>query len=167
MAQQGTISFYQITEIIKTQLLEDPNVNTVSFGNIQDVDLSKQTMFPLSHIIVNSASFLNNVVSFNISVISMDIVNVSKEATTNIFRGNNNEQDILNTQLEVQNRLIQELRKGDLYSKSIAEVGAGYVNYQVQGDPNTEPFSDRFENEVAGWAVTFDIITNNNISVCD
>tara|TARA_R100000541_G_scaffold59378_2_gene73179 strand:+ start:114 stop:617 length:504 start_codon:yes stop_codon:yes gene_type:complete len=167
MSQQGTRGFYQVTEVIKNQLLNDPSVNTVSFGNIQDVDLSKQSMFPLSHIMVNSVSFLNNTLNFNISVISMDVVDVSKDAITNIFRGNNNEQDILNTQLEVQNRLIQELRKGDLYSKSIAEVGAGSVNYQVQGDPNTEPFSDRFENELAGWAVTFDVITNNDISICD
>ena len=35
----------------------------------------------------------------------MDIVDESKEATTDIFRGNNNEQDILNTQLAVLNKL--------------------------------------------------------------
>ena len=157
MSQQGTRAFYLVTDTIKTQLLADPNVNTVSFGNIQDVDLSKQTMFPLSHVIVNSVSFLDKRLNFNISVISMDVVDVSKEETTDIFRGNNNEQDILNTQLEVQNRLIQELKRGDLYTSQ----------YQVVSDPNTEPFSDRFENEVAGWAVTFDVITNNDISICD
>ncbi len=157
MSQQGTRAFYLVTDTIKTQLLADPNVNTVSFGNIQDVDLSKQTIFPLSHVIINSVSFLDKRLNFNISVISMDVVDVSKEQTTNIFRGNNNEQDILNTQLEVQNRLIQELKRGDLYTSQ----------YQVVSDPNTEPFSDRFENEVAGWAVTFDVITNNDISICD
>ena len=31
----------------------------------------------------------------------MDVVDESKEKTTDIFRGNNNEQDILNTQLGV------------------------------------------------------------------
>ena len=157
MSQQGTRSFYLVTDTIKTQLLADPNVNTVTFGNIQDIDLSKQTMFPLSHVIVNSVSFLDKRLNFNISVISMDVVDVSKEETTDIFRGNNNEQDILNTQLEVQNRLIQELKRGDLYTSQ----------YQVVSDPNTEPFSDRFENEVAGWAVTFDVVTNNDISICD
>jgi len=157
MSQQGTRAFYLVTDTIKTQLLADPNVNTVSFGNIQDVDLSKQTIFLLSHVIINSVSFLDKRLNFNISVISMDVVDVSKEQTTNIFRGNNNEQDILNTQLEVQNRLIQELKRGDLYTSQ----------YQVVSDPNTEPFSDRFENEVAGWAVTFDVITNNDISICD
>ena len=85
MSQQGTRAFYQITETIKNQLLEDVNVNTVTFGNITDIDLSKQTMFPLSHIVVNNVSFPNNTVSFNISVLSMDIVDQSKEREIDIF----------------------------------------------------------------------------------
>jgi|TARA_R100000781_G_C4076436_1_gene126252 hypothetical protein len=157
MSQQGTRAFYQITEQIKTQLLADVNCNTVTFGNITDIDLSKQTIFPLSHIMVNNVSFPNNTINFNLTVLSMDIVDVSKEETTDIFRGNNNEHDVLNTQLEVQNRLIQELKRGDLFTSM----------YQVLGEPSTEPFTDRFENDIAGWAVTFDIITNNDISICD
>ena len=116
MSQQGTRAFYQITQTIKNQLLEDINVNTVTFGNITDIDLSKQTMFPLSHIIVNNVSFPNNTVSFNISILSMDIVIQSKEETTDIFIGNDNEQNILNTQLAVQNRLMIELKRGDLFT---------------------------------------------------
>tara|TARA_B100000902_G_C27240897_1_gene879911 strand:- start:620 stop:1093 length:474 start_codon:yes stop_codon:yes gene_type:complete len=157
MSQQGTRAFYQITEILKTQLLEDVNVNTVTFGNITDIDLSKQTMFPLSHIIVNNVSFLDNSVNFNISILSMDIVNQSKDVVTDIFRGNNNEHDILNSQLEVQNRLALELRRGDLFTSQ----------YQLQGNPSCEPFTDRFEHQVAGWAITFDLITFNDVSICD
>ena len=157
MSQQGTRAFYQITEQIKTQLLGDPNCYTVTFGNITDIDLSKQTIFPLSHIMVNNVSFPNNTINFNITIMSMDVVDVSKEETTDIFRGNNNLHDVLNTQLQVQNRLIQELKRGDLFTSM----------YQVSGEPNTEPFTDRFENDIAGWAVTFDIITNNDISICD
>jgi|TARA_R110000803_G_scaffold172986_1_gene235726 hypothetical protein len=157
MSQQGTRAFYQITETIKTQLLEDVNVNTVTFGNITDIDLSKQTMFPLSHIVVNNVSLDSKVVSFNVTVLSMDIVNQSKDEVVDVFRGNNNEQDILNSQLEVQNRLVSELKRGDLFTDQ----------YQLQGTPSTEPFTDRFEHLVAGWALTFDIITANDISVCD
>ena len=157
MSQQGTRAFYQITETLKAQLLEDTNVNTVSFGNITDIDLSKQTMFPLSHIIVNNVSFLDNAVNFSISVLSMDIVDQSKEEVVDIFRGNNNEHDILNTQLAVQNRLALELKRGDLFTRQ----------YQLQGNPSCEPFTDRFEHQVAGWAMTFDLITCNDLSVCD
>ena len=54
MSQQGTRAFYQATETIKSQLLADINVNSVTTGDIADVDLQKQTIFPLSHIIVNN-----------------------------------------------------------------------------------------------------------------
>lgn len=157
MSQQGTRAFYQITETLKTQLLEDVNVNTVTFGNITDIDLSKQTMFPLSHIIINNVTFLNNSANFNISVLSMDIVDASKEETVDIFIGNNNEHDILNSMLAVQNRLALELKRGDLFTNL----------YQLTGSPNCEPFTDRFEHQVAGWAMTFDLITNNDLSVCE
>ena len=90
--------FYQVTETIKNQLLSDVNVNTVTTGDITKIDLSKQTIFPLSHIIVNNVNNEDNVLRFNLSVLSMDIVDVSKEAVVDIFKGNDNEQDILNTQ---------------------------------------------------------------------
>lgn len=157
MSQQGTRAFYQIIETIKTQLLEDPNVNTVTFGNMSDIDLSKQTIFPLSHIVIEGATFSDNIVGFNITLLSMDIVNVSKEETVDIFRGNNNEQDILNTQLAVQNRCISELKRGDLFTDK----------YQLTGTVTCDPFTDRFEHLVAGWAATFSIETPNDISVCN
>ena len=107
--------FYQVTETIKNQLLSDVNVNNVTTGDITKIDLSKQTMFPLSHIIVNNVNNEDNVLRFSLSVLSMDIVDVSKEATVDIFRGNDNEQDILNTQLAVLNKLAQVLRGGTLH----------------------------------------------------
>jgi len=153
MANQATRGFYQITDQIKTQLLSDPNVNTVTFGNISDVDLNKQTIYPLSHIMINSVSFPEKVMNFNISVITMDIVNDSKEEITDVFIGNSNLQDIINTQLEVQNRLLMDLKRGDLYTAS----------YQLSGQPSCEIFTDRFENDVAGWVSTFDVQIMNDI----
>lgn len=152
----GIRGFYLLTEKIKETLLDDVNVNTVTFGDITEVDLSKQTIFPLSHMIVNSVTSSENVLTFNISVLAMDVVDQSKEKTTDIFVGNNNEQDILNTQLAVLNKLVQKLRIGELYREK----------YQVIGDATLEPFMDRFENQVAGFAVTFDVLIENDIDVC-
>ena len=148
--------FYQVTETIKNQLLADVNVNTVTSGDITRIDLSKQTMFPLSHIIVNNVGNQDNILRFSLSVLSMDIVDFSKEETVDIFRGNNNEQDILNTQLAVLNKLVQVLRGGTLHQDL----------YQLDGTPNLEPFYDRFENEMAGWALTFDVLIPNEIDIC-
>ena len=148
--------FYAITQTIKDQLLSDVDVNTVTTGDITRIDLSKQTMFPLSHIIVNNVGNEDNILRFSLSVLSMDVVNISKEEVVDIFIGNNNEQDILNTQLAVLNKLVQVLRGGTLHQDL----------YQLDGTPNFEPFYDRFENEMAGWALTFDVIIPNDISIC-
>ena len=148
--------FYQVTQVIKDQLLSDVNVNTVTTGDITRIDLSKQTMFPLSHIIVNNVGNEDNILRFSLSVLAMDVVNISKEEVIDIFIGNNNEQDILNTQLAVLNKLVQVLRGGTLHQDL----------YQLDGSPNFEPFYDRFENEMAGWALSFDVIIPNDISIC-
>ena len=137
-------------------MLSDVNVNTVTTGDITRIDLAKQTMYPLSHIIVNNVSNDDNVLRFSLSVLAMDVVDVSKEEVVDIFVGNNNEQDILNTQLAVLNKLVQVLRGGTLHQDL----------YQLDGSPNFEPFYDRFENEVAGWALTFDVLIPNEIDIC-
>jgi hypothetical protein len=149
--------FYNLTDKLKDALIAEPFVNTVTFGSLDDVDLNKQTIFPLSHITVNNTTVGSKTLTFNVSILAMDIVDISKEATTDIFVGNDNEQDVLNTQLALLTRIINTLQRGDLYTEL----------YQVQGDVNCEPFVDRFENKLAGWAATFDVIVQNDMTVCD
>jgi hypothetical protein len=36
----------------------------------------------------------------------------------------------------------------------------------MEGDATCEPFYERFENELVGWATTMDILIENDISVC-
>jgi hypothetical protein len=149
--------FYQITTAIKDQLYKDVFVNTVSSGDIFEIDLNKQTIFPLSHIIVNNATYNGNTWLFNISVLCMDVVDFSKTEQTDQFLTNDNEQDVLHTQLMVINRLLEVLRRGSLFDDL----------YQLQGTPNCEPFVDRFENKIAGWTVTFDVIVANEMTSCE
>jgi len=156
MSQTGIRGFYLLTETIKDQLLGDVNVNTVTTGDIYDIDLAKQSIFPLSHIIINNVTTQEQTLTFNISVLAMDVVDESKEATTDIFRGNNNEQDVLNTQLAVLNKLVMVLRKGTLYNDQ----------YQLDGDATLEPFYERFDNRLAGWSATFNVFVKNDIDIC-
>ena len=149
--------FYNVTKQIKEALEAEPFVNTVTFGSIDDVDLNKTTIFPLSHIIVNNTTVGTKTLTFNISILSMDVVDISKDEVTDIFVGNDNEQDVLNTQLALQTRVINKLQRGDLYTDL----------FQVEGDVSCEPFVDRFENKLAGWAATFDVVVQNDMTVCD
>lgn len=148
--------FYNVTDKIKDTLAAEPFVNTVTYGSLDDVDLNKQTIFPLSHLIVNNCNVANNTLTFNISVLSMDIVDENNTEETDDFVGNDNEQDVLNTQLAVLNRLISILQRGDVYTDK----------YQVVGAVGCEPFVDRFENKLAGWVATFDVVVENDMTVC-
>ena len=156
MSQQGIRGYYQLTSTIEEQLRGTEFTNTVSIGDISKINLNKQDIFPLAHMIVNSVTAEENVLRFNISILACDIVDQSKDITTDRFTGNDNEQDILNTQLLVLNLLIQRLRMGTLHQDM----------YQLEGNPNLTPFMDRFENELAGWSATMDILIYNDIYIC-
>jgi len=148
--------FYNLTDTLKDALEEDVFVNTVTYGDIFKVDLKKQTIFPLSHFIVNNGTYNGNIWTFNVSLICMDIVDYSKENDQDDFVGNDNEQDVLNTQLAVVNRLLERLRRGDLRDNL----------YQLNGSPSVEAFTDRFDNLLAGWTVTFDVDIVNDMTIC-
>ena len=148
--------YYNLLTKIKTHFDSDPIVNTTTQGDIFRIDLNKQTIFPLVHIIVNSVQFVNNIQQANVSIMAMDIVDISKDETTDLFEGNDNELDVLNTQLAVLNRMYEMLRRGDLYTDG----------YQVSGNPTCEPFIDRFENKLAGWTMTFDVVFPNDMTIC-
>lgn len=148
--------YYTIIDKLKAHLDADVFVNSVSQGDIFKVDLAKQTIFPLCHIMVNTATFEMNVIRFNVSLIAMDVVDISKDEVANLYLGNDNEQDVLNTQLAVLNRLYESMRRGNLYNDL----------YEVDGTTSCEPFTERFENLLAGWTMTFDVLVANEMSIC-
>jgi hypothetical protein len=84
----------------------------------------------------------------------MDIVDASKDTPTNQIRGNNNEMDVLNTQLAVASRLQASLLRNSHYRDI----------YELQSDFSCDPFTERFENNLAGWAVTFTISVQNDMT---
>ena len=105
---------------------------------------------------VNSTNVATNVLRFNISILVMDIVDISTDKVIDKFIGNDNEQDVLNTTLAVLTRVLNKLQKGDLYS----------TKYQIEDTVGCEPFVDRFENKLAGWAATFDVVVQNDMTIC-
>jgi hypothetical protein len=148
--------FYTAIDKLKTHLDADALVNSVSEGDIFQVDLAKQTIFPLVHIMVNSCTFEVNVLRFNISLIAMDLVDISKNENTNVYLGNDNTQDALNSTLAILNRAYDVMLHGSL----------AYDLFQIDGNPNCEPFTERFENLLSGWTMTFDVLVPNEMTIC-
>jgi hypothetical protein len=148
--------YYYLVNRLKTYLDATGFINSVSVGDIYSIDLNKQTIFPLSHIIVNNATPNEQSLSFNLSILFMDIVDESKSKDISLFEGNDNTHDVLNTQCSIANKLYVDLIRGNLYSELV----------QVTGTPSLEPFVDRFENKVAGWTLTFDVSIPQSMTTC-
>jgi hypothetical protein len=158
---QGSQAFYVVTEAIKDYLIDDSFVNTTTYGSLSDIDLNKQTIFPLCHIQINNATLQAGAILFNVSVLAMDLVydlkiDSNDGTSDSTFYGVDNEQDVLNSTLFVLNKLNKQLMRGTLRSSG----------YELQGTSSCEPFVDRFANKVAGWALTFNVFVQSDIDRC-
>jgi hypothetical protein len=149
---------YTVLDKIKEILRANGITKTVTFGDLTEVDLNKTSIFPLSHIIFGNVTFQDRIMSASIRILCLDIVDVTKEKQTeDMMFGNDNLQDILNTQLQVVNDIQQEMRRGDAFSD----------NFQITTNVVAEPFLDNFENQLAGWGVTINIeVPTNELSLC-
>jgi len=148
--------YYDITTTLKNALEEDTNVNTVTEGTINDIDIAKKTIFPLSSMRVDNVIQEGAVLRFSMTIELIDIVDISNLQTNDRFRGNDNEHDILNTQLAVGVRLMDRFKRGDLMTN----------NYTLDGEPNYEPLINEFENGLSGWRLTFDILYQHDMTIC-
>ena len=154
----GARSYFEVVETLRDELLRQNKVRTVSVGDITEIDLDKQTIFPLAHIIINNVSFEPQIATYNISLLLMDIVHEDTTANEPIVYKSDNESYILNSMLHIGNYVTDRLSMGTLYD------GNKFIE---RSTVTAEPFKDRFENELAGWAFTFDITLRNNIDRCN
>jgi hypothetical protein len=143
------MSYFKILDTLRAQLQATNLISTITDGQISDIDLAKQTIFPLAHIIINSASIEGKMQRFNITVLAMDILDSKEKYDL--------EPSIMNAMLPALNRVHDIMKRGDL--------NPDYI--MMDGDATLEPFTDRFENKLAGWAMSFDVIMPSDMTICD
>ena len=149
---------YTVIDKLNDKLKANGITNTVTFGDILEVDLDKTTIYPLSHISMGDVVFSDHIITATIQLFCLDVVDKSNELTDeDLIYGNDNLQDVLNTQLQVVNDIQQELRRGDLFTDQM----------QLTTDITASPFLDNFENQLAGWAATISIeLPNTEHTIC-
>jgi hypothetical protein len=148
---------YDLLDKIKDELRANHHMNSVSFGDITEVNLNKMDIFPLAHLNISNVVIDSQFMTFTLQILCADIVDYTKEVVTpDQFYGVDNLQDVLNTQLQVINLIYSKLRRGSLRINKL----------QVDETISCQPFKERFENELAGWEAEIDIKMVNDISIC-
>jgi hypothetical protein len=148
---------YDILEGVRDKLRANPNVFEVTSGDISKIDLNKTTNFPLAHLDMPNVSFVGNTIQFNLSILCLDVVDYNKkEVSSDVFNGNNNLADVLNSQLAVISDIVESVRRGSLYDDEI----------QIVGEPTADKIVDEYENMLAGWGLTITLSIPNRFSIC-
>lgn len=150
-------SVYYILEQIRDHLRSNGVSNTVSFGEVEQIEDDKTTIFPLAHIDLDSCFIRPRVIEIRLTILAMDIVDqpYSEESEDEFYRGNNI-QDVYNTQLWTLMDLTEAMRRGELWDNKIRLIE----------DPEVSSFAQRFDNILAGWGGTFVIQLPNEVSIC-
>lgn len=149
-------NIFALTDAIKAELEANELINQVTFGDLFEVDLLKQNIFPLAHVGMTNATLSQGVAYVSMSILFLDIVDESKEEQTDQFYGNDNENYVLNSMFAAATKTIGELQRGSLYASQ----------FQIEEDVNIEFFSERFEDKLAGVGVDFVVAINNTLDLC-
>ena len=153
--KKGVEALYNIIDSLNEELLSNPFVNKVTVGRLTEIDLAKNTIFPLSHIMLNSIRHKENTLSFNLTIINLDIVNISKESELGVY-GNDNTMYILSNQLYVINRLLSRLKQSTIYKDG----------WELEGTPDSDVIDKEMENMLTGYQTDITINVPNDISKC-
>ena len=130
-------------------------IKTVTTGDIWEIDLEKNTLFPLMHINPINAVAATHQMTLNFQIFIMDLV----------FNDESNEQEVLSDCLSICNDLIGTLKNGESLYLSNVDQGENAA-YFTEGDVTIEPFTERFDNSVTGWVFTLPIVIENNYNTC-
>jgi hypothetical protein len=142
------MTYYEITDIL-FDVLKDSKVGftTITHGSIDDVDLARQTIYPLAHVTPSTATIGERTITYNMNIAVLDIVDFNKKDLRDQlvpYEGIDNQMDVLSdllVRLQIAADVIN--RKLDLN------------NVDIDMNINCTPFVDRFENKLAGWETTF------------
>tara|TARA_R110002020_G_scaffold209230_2_gene415195 strand:+ start:7889 stop:8389 length:501 start_codon:yes stop_codon:yes gene_type:complete len=131
-------------------------IKSTTTGDITDIDLEKNTLFPLYHINPVSVDVSMSQKTFNFQLFVMDIVDADGDA----------EQTVLSDTLQIITDLIAILKHGEILYGYDASHGEE-ERYFVDDDFSIEPFTERFDNSVTGWIVDVGIIVESELNSCD
>ena len=148
-------------------------ISTVSVGDIWEIDMSKETLFPLLHVNPTSVQTGDAELVYNFQLFICDLVSekdnwqtYQAEQLTKLLDPKNNEQEVFNQTLAICTDFIGMLR----HSTRQSLEGVDDINvpiYFTQDQFSIEPFQERFDNLLCGWTFTIGIKVMNDFDTCD
>lgn len=146
-------SLFALTDAIKNELDSNVLLNSVSYGDVDEIELLKTNRYPLAHVGISTGTISDATSTIEVSVIFIQQVDDVKTQEDSF---NDSELYAQNNMLAAATRLVQVLKRGDLYAQG----------FQLEDDATVDFFGDRFTDKVAGVTVDMTVTIKNQASVC-
>ena len=148
-------------------------IHTTSTGDIYDVDLEKDTLFPLLHINPVNVATGDSELVYNFQIFIMDLVSEKDNWQTyqqlqllKLVDRKTNETEVFNQTLEIATDFIGMLR----HSAQQSLNGVNDINqplYFTQDQFTIEPFQERFDNLCCGWVFNIGVKVMHDFQTCE
>jgi len=152
--------YYNVLNYFKTIMKNHPSLASANYGDMSTFDTFQFPDYPLGNINIIDTTFGTNVTNYKVQLTVADkIKNRNNESSgshnnqTIAFYGVNDEVDIHANTLAILNDLT-------------AYTQRGVQGFDIDDDITCTPFSDQFNNGLAGWVSTFTLTTHNDKNRC-
>jgi hypothetical protein len=159
-------TYNNVIDTLKNLGKEHNQITTTTTGDIWEVDLSKNTLFPLLHINPLNVQTGPSTLTYSFQIFVMDLVSERTNWTQANFQSANNlsnNQEVLSQTLQICTDIISMLRHSKWQNNPLD--GNEPIIFG-EGEFSIEPFSDRFDNEVTGWVFTLPITVQQTFNTC-
>ena len=148
-------------------------INTTTVGDIYDVDLSKETIFPLMHINPVSVSTGASQLNYNFQIFVMDLVSEKEDwkptldnpPSSSTTHNLSNEQEVMSDCLSTCVDIISIFRNSKWQAQLTLDINAPV--YFTESEYTLEPFNERFDNLLTGWVFQLTVVVNNDFQSCE
>ena len=147
-------TYFNVIETLKNLGEEHQQISTTTTGDIYDIDLEKNTKYPLMHINPINVTTTRTELIYNFQIFVMDLVEPD----------NANEQDVYSDVLQTCIDIIAIMSNSKWQSQLTLDLDAPV--YFAEGNFTLEPFTERFDQTVTGWVFQIGITVQNDFQSC-
>lgn len=146
------ITYNGIIEYFKEVANKHLQINSFSFGDIDDADLEKIEEYPLLHVGVSGANIDERVISYDINVMLIEIIDDKVDRK-------DNEKFALSNTLQILQDLQTEFLKGSSIVTPETKLTGNALSCQ--------PITGNYNNRVVGWSTLMTIEGANESEACN
>lgn len=152
--------YYNVLNYFKTIMVNHPSIGTVSQGDASDLDDEQYPAYVVGNVNIIEARWGETVSNYQIELTIADKV----KNKNNESQGDTNAQTIsffkVDDVVDIHANTLSILNDLTSYTQRSVE------GFDIDGEIVCTPFSDRFNNGLAGWVAVFTLVTHNDRNRC-